>query len=55
MVTAYNLDGVPAIGIGGLFLTSPGRATRGERMSEVESGKRVLILTDILIKMLPKA
>ena len=55
LVTAYNLDGVPAIGIGGLFLTSPGRATRGERMSEVESGKRVLILTDILIKMLPKA
>ncbi len=55
LVTAYNLDGVPAIGIGGLFLTSPGMATRGERLPEVESGRRVLILTDILIKLLPKA
>ena len=52
---AYNLDGVPSIGIGGVFLTSPGMATRGEQMPEVESGRRALILTDILIKLVPKA
>jgi thiol:disulfide interchange protein DsbA len=55
LVTAYNLDGVPAIGIGGIFLTSPGMATRGEQMPEVESGRRALILTDILVKLVPKA
>lgn len=53
LATAYDLDGVPAMGIGGLFLTSPGMAARGERVSEAESGRRCLQVADLLLKQLP--
>ena len=55
LATAYELDGVPTMGVGGLFLTSPGMATRGEQVSHVESGRRCLMLVDALIKMVPAA
>ena len=53
LTEAYGVDGVPAIGVGGLFLTSPSMASRGERVSEVDSGRRALQVTEMLIKMLP--
>jgi thiol:disulfide interchange protein DsbA len=49
---AYRIDGVPAIGIGGRFLTSPAMATGGQRMSELESGQRALQTTNFLIERL---
>ncbi|WP_374658923.1 thiol:disulfide interchange protein DsbA/DsbL [Inhella sp.] len=53
LTAAYELDGVPAMGIGGLFLTSPGMAARGERMTEADSGRRCLQLAEQLIKQVP--
>jgi thiol:disulfide interchange protein DsbA len=53
LATAYELDGVPTIGVGGLFVTSPGMATRGEQVSSAESGRRCLALVDALIKQVP--
>ena len=50
LTAAYELDGVPALGIGGLFLTSPGMATRGERVPESESGRRALLIADQLLQ-----
>jgi thiol:disulfide interchange protein DsbA len=55
LVEAYGLDGVPALGIGGQFLTSPLMAGRGERLSEVDAGRRALIVAELLIAQLPKA
>ncbi|QPF76010.1 thiol:disulfide interchange protein DsbA/DsbL [Roseateles sp. DAIF2] len=49
---AYRIDGVPAIGVGGRFLTSPAMATGGQRMSELESGQRALQTTDFLLQQL---
>ncbi len=53
LTEAYGLDGVPALGIGGLYLTSPALASRGERMPESESGRRALAVADLLIKNTP--
>ena len=47
---AYPLDGVPSLGIGGLYLTSPRMAQGGENLPESESGRRALIVTDYLIR-----
>lgn len=55
LTAAYELDGVPALGIGGLFLTSPGMATRGERVPESESGRRALLVADQLLQQVPRA
>lgn len=52
LTEAYGLDGVPAIGIGGQYLTSPGMASRGERLPESESGRRALLVTEMLLKTL---
>ncbi len=49
---AYRIDGVPAIGIGGRFWTSPAVASAGQRVSEIESGQRALAVTDFLIQRL---
>ncbi len=53
LATAYDIDGVPMIGVGGLFLTSPGMAARGEQLSAAESSRRCLALVDELIKQVP--
>jgi len=46
---AYNIDGVPAIGIGGRFWTAPSMA--GERgMNEQELGMRALQIANTLIQ-----
>lgn len=47
---SFNIDGVPALGIGGRFLTSPGMAAGGQRLNEVELGQRALAVTDFLIQ-----
>jgi thiol:disulfide interchange protein DsbA len=47
---AYRIDGVPSIGIGGRFLTSPSSAAAGQRMNEVELGQKALQITDFLIQ-----
>ncbi len=47
---AYRIDGVPSIGIGGRFLTSPSIATAGQRVPEHESGARALQITDFLVQ-----
>lgn len=46
----YNIDGVPALGIGGRFLTSPSMAAGGQRLPEDELGRRALITADFLIQ-----
>jgi thiol:disulfide interchange protein DsbA len=47
---AYRIDGVPAIGVGGRFLTSPSAAAAGQRLPEHELGQRALQITDFLIQ-----
>jgi thiol:disulfide interchange protein DsbA len=47
---AYRIDGVPTLGIGGRFLTSPSMAGGGQRMSEIELGQKALQVADQLIQ-----
>lgn len=47
---AYRIDGVPSLGVGGRFLTSPSMADGGQRMPEHESGQRALQYTEFLIQ-----
>ncbi|MFG6431692.1 thiol:disulfide interchange protein DsbA/DsbL [Roseateles sp. LYH14W] len=47
---AYRIDGVPALGVGGRFLTSPSMAGAGQRLPEHELGQRALQYTDFLIQ-----
>jgi protein dithiol oxidoreductase (disulfide-forming) len=47
---AYRIDGVPALGIGGRFLTSPNMSGAGQRLPEQELGQRALQITDFLIQ-----
>ncbi|MFY7867568.1 thiol:disulfide interchange protein DsbA/DsbL [Roseateles sp.] len=47
---AYQIDGVPALGIGGMFLTSPSKAgVRGQ--SEQLQGKQAIAVADHLINL----
>ncbi|MEJ6005830.1 thiol:disulfide interchange protein DsbA/DsbL [Paucibacter sp. AS339] len=47
---AFHIDGVPALGIGGMFLTSPSKAgIRGQ--SEQQLGKQALAVADYLINL----
>lgn len=55
LAEAYGVDGVPMLGVGGLYLTSPGMAARGERMSMTQSGQRALQIVEMLIQTLPPA
>ncbi|MDT8999427.1 thiol:disulfide interchange protein DsbA/DsbL [Paucibacter sp. APW11] len=50
----YRIDGVPALGVAGRFLTSPAMSSAGLRISEVESGKRALQVVDTLIQRIRK-
>ena len=47
---AYRIDGVPSIGIGGRFLTSPSQAAAGQRLTELELGQKALQIADFLIQ-----
>lgn len=49
---AYRIDGVPALGIGGRFWTSPSMATGGVAMNEIQSGLRALETSNFLIERL---
>jgi len=46
----YRIDGVPSIGVGGRFLTSPSMAGVGQRLPEHELGQRALQYADFLIQ-----
>lgn len=50
----YKIDGVPALGIGGRFLTSPAMASTGLRVSEMESGQRAVDAANFLIQRIRK-
>jgi thiol:disulfide interchange protein DsbA len=50
LADAYKVDGVPMLGIGGRFVTSPSMAGTGQQMPESESGKLALQYTDFLIQ-----
>ena len=48
---AYRIDGVPSIGVGGRFLTSPSQAApAGQRLPELELGQKALQIADFLIQ-----
>ncbi|RTL41108.1 MAG: thiol:disulfide interchange protein DsbA/DsbL [Burkholderiales bacterium] len=47
---AFRIDGVPTLGIGGRFLTSPSMAGGGQRMAEQELGQKALQIADFLIQ-----
>jgi len=47
---AYRIEGVPSIGVGGRFLTSPSQAAAGQRLSELELGQKALQIADFLIQ-----
>jgi len=49
---AYRIDGVPSIGVGGRFLTSPSDAAKGaaQRLPENELGQKALQITEFLIQ-----
>lgn len=47
---AFRIDGVPSIGIGGRFLTSPSQAAAGQHLNEAELGQKALQITDFLIQ-----
>jgi thiol:disulfide interchange protein DsbA len=47
---SFRIDGVPSVGIGGRFLTSPSMSTAGQRVPEQESGQRALQVMDYLVQ-----
>lgn len=49
LAAAYNIDGVPALGIGGLYITSPEMARNGERLPADVSGQRAVAIANQLI------
>ncbi len=49
LAAAYNIDGVPALGIGGLYITSPEMARNGERVAADVSGQRAVAIANQLI------
>lgn len=55
LAEAYGLDGVPMLGIGGLYTTSPQKAAGGEPMNAIEGGRRALAVTEYLIRNFGKA
>ncbi len=55
LANAYRVDGVPALGIGGQFVTSPAMAQEGQRVAEGEANRRALAIADQLIGRLIKA
>lgn len=49
LAAAYTIDGVPTLGIGGLYLTSPEMARNGERVPADVSGQRAVAIANQLI------
>lgn len=47
---AYQIDGVPTLGIGGRFRTSPAQAGGGQRLNEADLGQKALQVADFLIQ-----
>ncbi|MBH9577462.1 thiol:disulfide interchange protein DsbA/DsbL [Inhella proteolytica] len=49
LAEAYGLDGVPTLGIGGLYTTSPSKASTGEQLNALQGGQRALMVTEYLV------
>ncbi|MCZ8234060.1 MAG: thiol:disulfide interchange protein DsbA/DsbL [Inhella sp.] len=52
LANAYGIDGVPTLGIGGLYLTSPEMARNQERLPREVSGQRAVAIANQLIASL---
>jgi protein dithiol oxidoreductase (disulfide-forming) len=52
LASAYGIDGVPSLGVGGQYLTSPAMAATGERLSLPDSGLRALQVVSHLMRSL---
>lgn len=52
LANAYGIDGVPTLGIGGLYLTSPEMARNNERVPADVSGQRAVSIANQLIASL---
>ncbi|WP_269630999.1 thiol:disulfide interchange protein DsbA/DsbL [Pelomonas sp. BJYL3] len=50
LAEGFRIEGVPAVGVAGRFLTSPAMASVGMRIDEEQSGLRALAVVDFLIK-----
>ena len=50
LAEGFRIEGVPAVGIAGRYLTSPSMASAGMRIDEEQSGLRALAVMDFLIK-----
>jgi thiol:disulfide interchange protein DsbA len=50
----YRIDGVPALGVGGRYLTSPAMAANGQRIGEEEMGVRAVQVANFLIDRVRK-
>ena len=55
LADAYGLDGVPMLGIGGLYTTSPSKASGGEPLNALQGGQRALMVTEYLVNNFGKA
>lgn len=49
LANAYGIDGVPTLGIGGLYITSPEMARNNERLPSEVSGQRAVAIANQLI------
>ncbi len=54
LAAAYGVNGVPELGIGGLYTTAPSTVSGGQRMSAEESSRLTLLVADQLIAKLSK-
>jgi protein dithiol oxidoreductase (disulfide-forming) len=50
LAEAYDIDGVPSLGVAGRFLTSPGMQSGGQRLPEAELGARAIRVLDFLLQ-----
>jgi thiol:disulfide interchange protein DsbA len=50
LAEAYDIDGVPSIGIAGRFLTSPSMQNTAEGLPEPELGRRAVQVADYLLQ-----
>lgn len=50
LAEAYDIDGVPSLGVAGRFLTSPAMQNGGEGLPEPELGRRALMVVEYLLQ-----
>ena len=50
LAEAYDIDGVPSLGVAGRFLTSPSMQNGGEGLPEPELGRRAVLVVEYLLQ-----